>query len=149
MLVKTVYRHSPRVYWSVLKEGRGYQSYFPTHIFFQIPLPSAHKQDKKYLSVRHTSSFLFAFAKLRLLNTIQQRPKIHKDLRTCSEDHRILLDCTKTHKKGSYADCHFTFLSFLPRMPGKGTARSVLKVFNMNLDVWHISTPLETIFTAF
>lgn len=25
----------------------------------------------------------------------------------------------------------------------------VLKVFNMNLDVWHISTPLETIFTAF
>ena len=61
--------------------GGGYQSHFPAHlIFFEIPLPSAQipfplAEFGKNPSVIHTTSFRFASAKLRLLNTTQQRPK--------------------------------------------------------------------------
>ena len=53
---------------------------FPSPFFFEIPLPSAQipfplAEFGKNPSVIHTTSFRFASAKLRLLNTTQQRPK--------------------------------------------------------------------------
>ena len=56
------------------------KSHFPAHFFFEIPLPSAEipfplAEFGKNPSVIHTTSFRFASAKLRLLNTTQQRPK--------------------------------------------------------------------------
>ena len=60
--------------------GGGDQSHFPAHFFFEIPLPSAQipfplAEFGKNPSVIHTTSFRFASAKLRLLNTTEQRPK--------------------------------------------------------------------------
>ena len=65
----------------VLKRGGGGVPVpFPSPFFFQISLPSAQIPFPlagfgKNPSVIHTTSFRFASAKLRLLNTTQQRPK--------------------------------------------------------------------------
>ena len=63
----------------VLKGG-GVPVAFHSPFFFEIPLPSAQipfplAEFGKNPSVIHTTSFRFASAKLRLLNTTQQRPK--------------------------------------------------------------------------
>ena len=67
-----------RRYVRVLKGGVPVP--FPSPFFFEIPLPSAQipfplAEFGKNPSVIHTTSFRFASAKLRLLNTTQQRPK--------------------------------------------------------------------------
>ena len=64
----------------VLKGGGGVPVPFPSPFFFEISLPSAQipfplAEFGKNPSVIHTTSFRFASAKLRLLNTTQQRPK--------------------------------------------------------------------------
>ena len=64
----------------VLKGEGGGTSPTPSPFFFEISLPSAQIPFPlagfgKNPSVIHTTSFRFASAKLRLLNTTQQRPK--------------------------------------------------------------------------
>ena len=60
--------------------GGGYQFHFTAHFFSKPtsqcsnPIPTSRIQTENPSGI-HTSSFVFASTKLRLLNTTQQRPK--------------------------------------------------------------------------